>query len=232
MTTSQTSTKSTAQQRRQHRELQLFAAGVAVWLLLGTGLLLLALASPAQARAVLSGLFAELAAGREAGIPVALAAGASPWFVWPTSVLQDLGTALVSYPIFLYLLHRYRDSDRYLMRRLRALQKKAAANRPFVRRWGPLGLGLFMLIPFLVNGPFVALIMGRLAGIRTGLMLGPVVVATVITAGMWTFFFDALISLLDAVHPQIGWIVAGVAVSVVAALALTDFLRERSRSAA
>lgn len=209
-----------------HRELHLLAAGCILWLLLASGILLLALANPEQARAVTAGLVAELLGGREAGIPVGLAAGASPWFVWPVSAAQDMGTALLSYPVFLYLLHRYQDSDRYVMRRLRAMQRKAAEHEAFVHRWGPLGIGLFMLVPFLVNGPFIGLVLGRLTGIRTQHLLGPVVAATIITAGLWTFFFDALIQLLDVVHPHIGWILAGAAVGIVAVLGIVDFARE------
>ncbi len=210
-------------------ERPIFIAGLAIWAVIGAGLILLRLASPLQARAVASGLVAELAGGREAGIPVALALGANPWFVWPTSFLQDLGTAFVSYPIFLYVLHRYHDSDRYVMRRIRLIEEKAEAHEGYVKRWGPVGIGLFMLVPFLVNGPYIALILGRLAGIRTRELLAPVIVATIVTAAIWTFFFDQLLALLLTVHPQIGWIIAGAAAAVVLSLAAIDFWRDHQR---
>ncbi len=207
----------------------IFIAGLAVWALVGLELILIYIASPDQARAVATGLVAELAGGREAGIPVAIAAGANPWLVWLTSVLQDLGTAFLSYPIFLYILHRFHESDRYLMRRIRLIEEKAAEHRKYVNRWGPLGLGIFMLLPFLVNGPYIALVLGRLAGLRTARMLAPVIIATIVTAAIWTFAFDQLIALLDGVHPQIGWILAGFAAAMVFILAGIDFWRDHKR---
>lgn len=220
----------------KHRERELLIAGTLLWLALGTFIALVWLADAAQARALMAGLLAELAAGREAGIPVGLAAGASPWLVWPVSASQDLGTALLGYPVFLYLLHRFQDSDRYLMRRLRSIETKAAKNKAYIEKWGPIGVGLFMLIPFLVNGPYIALVLGRLAGIRTPRLIAPVVVATIVTAGLWTFFFDRLMALLENVHPDTGWYVAGGTATVVVTVGIADFIREtlheRNRSAA
>ncbi len=219
----------TASPSPRNLEGPIFVTGIIVWALVGLELILVYLASPAQARAVATGLVAELAGGREAGVPVALAAGADPWLVWLTSFLQDLGTAFLSFPIFLYLLHKYHDSDLYIMRRIRLVEEKAAEHRRYVTRWGPLGIGLFMLIPFLVNGPYVALVLGRLAGIRTRRLLAPVVVATIVTAGIWVLFFDQMLALLDGVHPQIGWIIAGFAVVAVLILAGVDFWKDHQR---
>lgn len=207
-------------------EVALALFGVAMWGLLAAQLAVLAGLAPDQARAMAVGLGTELAFGREAGIPAGLAAGLHPLLMWETSVVQDFATAFLGYPVFLYLLHRYQDRDLYLMRRLRRIEAKAAEHQQFVHRWGPLGIALFMFVPFLVNGPFVALVLGRLTGIHTRQLLLPVLGATIVIAGAWTFALDGMLRLAGAVDPRLGYAAAGLAVVIVATLGIVDFVRE------
>lgn len=207
-------------------ELRLLVAGGFIWLALAMQFLLLVLFWPAQAGPMVIGLTAELLTGREGGLPAGLAAGYHPMLAWVTSFMQDLGTALLGYPVFLWLLHHYHDRDWYLMRRLRAIEAKAAAHQKYVERWGPFGIGAFMLVPFLVNGPFIGLIVGRIAGIPSRKLLGPVIIATIVTAAIWTFFIDQMLRLLESVDPRLGYVSAGLAVWVVLMLGIWDYMRE------
>lgn len=207
-----------------HRKL--FVAGLAVWAVLAAQLIVLSIVAPEQARGMAAGLGAELLTGREGGVPVGLAAGAHPLLVWQTSFLQDIGTALLGYPLFLWALHKHHDKDWYVMRRLRLIEAKAGEHERFVERWGPIGLGAFMLLPFLVNGPFIAMVIGRLAGIPTKRLLLPVIVATVVTAAAWVFFFDTMFGLLNAVDDRLVTGLVVVAVSVVVLIGVVDFVRD------
>ena len=207
-------------------EVALALAGLSMWLLLAAQLAALVFFAQDQARAMAIGLSTELAFGREAGIPAGLAAGLHPLLMWETSVLQDFATAFLGYPVFLYLLHRFQDRDIYLMRRLRRIEAKAREHERFVHRYGPLGIALFMLVPFLVNGPLVALVLGRLTGIHTRDLLAPVVAATVLIAGAWTFALDAMLDLANRFDERIGYVAAAVAVIAVATLGIIDFIRE------
>jgi uncharacterized membrane protein len=209
-------------------EVQLIGFGLFCWSLLMALLVFLFLFDPGQARALLAGLAAELVSGREGGIPVGLAAGAHGLFVWQGSFLQDLGSAFTGYPVFLYFLHRYHDRDWYLMRKLRRIEKTALGRKKYVGRWGPLGIGAFMLVPFMVNGPFVALVLGRLTGIPSRKLLPVVVVSTIITAALWTFFFDSMLNLVEGVDPRFGYWFAGVALVTVLMLGLVDFIKEHN----
>ena len=208
---------------------RLWFTGLALMGLIAFEFLLIHVLWPEAFQALLLGFGAEVAAGREAGIPVAIAAGAPRFLVWQLSFTQDLAGALFAFPLFLLLLRRYHDRDNVLMRRLRRVEAAADRHRRAVHRWGPVGLGLFMLVPFLVNGPLIALIVGRLAGMRTREVLWPVVVATIAAAAAWTYFFDRMHALATSVDPRLGWVLAGVAVLVVALLAAIDLVRERRR---
>ncbi len=205
---------------------RIWLSGVALLLLLGLEFLLVFVLWPEKVQALVLGLIAEVLTGREGGIPVGIAAGAPRFLIWQVSFTQDIAGALFAYPLFLLLLHRYHDRNNALMRRVRLIEAAADRHQAYVHRWGPLGLAVFMLVPFLVNGPLVAMIVGRLAGMRTRDVLPPVVVATIIVAAAWTYFFDRMNRLATAVDPRLGWGIALVAVVVVVGLAGLDFLRD------
>lgn len=210
-------------------EHQLIGFGLFCWGVLAALLIFLFSFDPQQGRALLAGIGAELVSGREGGVPVGLAAGAHALFVWQGSFLQDLGTAFTGYPVFLYFLHRYHDRDWYIMRKLRRIEATAESHEKYVKKWGPLGIGVFMLVPFLVNGPFVGLVLGRIAGIRTRKLLPVVVAATILTAAAWTFAFDAMIRLANTFDPRIPYAIAAIALSAVLVLGVVDFIKEHNK---
>ena len=158
---------------------------------------------PGAGAALWQGVGLELFTGREAGIPVALQGNAPPWLVAQVSATQDIGIVCLAFPAVLWALHRYRDRDNVVMRRLRRIQERAQAHKRFARRWGPLGIFAFMLVPFLVNGPLLGATMGRVAGIPTRSLIAPVVGATVLAALMWAYAYDLLFSLVGGLDPRV-----------------------------
>ncbi len=208
-------------------ETRTLMAGLAIWSLLCIEITAIWASDPALAKAALLGMGVEIISGREGGIPTALQAGVPPWLVFQLSATQDIGSALLVYPIFLHFLHRRQASPGRIGDWLRRIEGAARNNDHYAHRWGPLGIGLFMLIPFLINGPLVGLVLGRLAGIRTRDVLAPVIVATIIAAAMWTFAFDRMFALTDRVHPLLGlWLTIGI-VGLIAAAAAARALRAR-----
>lgn len=205
----------------------LFAVAFILLGLLVVETVLIALVSPDLARALLSAMATEAVAGREGGIPVALTGGVPPLLAFQYSVSQDLAWAFLIYPVFLRWIHRSRDRPNVFARRLRRIEDSARKHQAYVERWGPLGVFFFMLLPFLVNGPLVGLVLGRLGGIPTRHLLLPVLGATVVASGAWTFLYDRMFALTDVFDPRLGrWIAVGV-VAVVLALALVDVVRDR-----
>lgn len=187
---------------------------------------LIALISTDLARALVTAVGTEMIAGREGGIAVALAEGVPPLLAFQYSVTQDLGTALLVYPIFLHLLQHYHDRDNLLMRRLRRIEAAAQRHQAYVHRWGPFGVFLFMLLPFLVNGPLVGLVLGRLAGIPTPYLLLPVVAATAVASAAWVFLYDRMLTVAAAVDPRLGSWIAFSIVGVILVVGAIDFLRQ------
>ena len=200
-------------------------------LLLGavlTELILLTVAFPPQGIALWRSVAVEIVAGREAAIPIALRGGVPRWMVAQVSATQDIGVVCLAYPLFLRLMHHFRDRDNWLMTRLRRIQKDADEHRGLVHRWGGFGVFVFMLVPFLVNGPLVGAIAGRITGMTTRDLMLPVVAATCIAAVAWTYFYDAVLRYAGDFHPLLPPILTAVIVGlVVGSLVLRETLQLR-----
>lgn len=191
-------------------------------------LILLTAAFPAQGAALWRLLVVELVAGREAAIPVALRSDVPRWLVAQVSATQDIGIVCLAYPLFLRLMHKFQDRRNWFLDRMRRIQSDADAHRGFVHRWGGLGVFLFMLVPFLVNGPLVGAIAGRLAGLRTNDLMIPVLASTCIAAVAWTYFYDEVLKLAGDLDPLLPPILTAVVVGLVlGALILRETLEIR-----
>lgn len=191
-------------------------------------LILLTVAFPPQGIALWRAVAVEVVAGREAAIPIALGGGVPRWMVAQVSATQDIGVVCLAYPLFLRAMHHFRDSRGWLMTRLRRIQKDADEHRGLVRRWGGFGIFVFMLVPFLVNGPLVGAIAGRLTGLNTRDLMLPVVASTCIAAVAWTYFYDALLRLAGGLHPLLPPILTAVVVGLVlGSLVLRETLQLR-----
>ena len=178
-------------------------------------LVLLTLWFPTQGIAMWQAIAVEVVAGREAAIPIALRGGAPRWLVAQVSAAQDLGIVCLVYPLFLRLMNRFQGRRNWFLDRMRRIQADADQHRGLVRRLGGFGIFLFMLVPFLVNGPLVGAVAGRLTGMRTVDLIVPVVAATVIAAVAWTFFYDRVLGLAGDLHPLLPPILTAIIVGLV-----------------
>ncbi|MEK6985010.1 MAG: small multi-drug export protein [Candidatus Thermoplasmatota archaeon] len=179
----------------------LAVAGAVLLLFVAAELLAYKLVDGVGAGALARGLAVELVLGREPALPIALGGGAPPWLVAQLSATQDIAIGALAFPLFLYALARYRDAPNFVMRKLRDLEAEARKHEAFARRWGPLGLFAFMLVPFLVNGPLVGAAVGRLAGIPTRHLILPVVGSVLVASFAWTYFYNRLFALTGNLHP-------------------------------
>lgn len=165
---------------------------------------------PALAAAVVPGLLAGLVLGREAGIPTGLALGAPPLLMLQVSAMRDLATGAVAYGGLWMLLHRSTRVGPWVQRILDERREEAYEQRGFITRWGRWGVFLFMLIPFMVNGPLVVSMAARFAGLGTRAILLPVITATFIGAAMWVLFSNTMLRLLDEIEGGLDIALTGV----------------------
>lgn len=179
--------------------LLLIGLGIIGFLILET--LLIAVIAPSLVYPILRGVAGELLTGREAGIPVFLEGGVPPLLAMQYSAMQDLAVSFIVYPIFIFLLKRYYDRNNFVMRWVKRTQDAAERRERMIQRHGPVFLFFFMLIPFMVNGPLVGLLIGRLVRIRMHVLVAVVVAATLVPAVAWTLFYNTLFNWIDNVVP-------------------------------
>ena len=87
----------------------------------------------------------------------------------------------------------------------------AERNQAKVERYGILGLGLFVWVPFTMTGSLVGAIIGYLVGMRTRVILAVVFFSMVLSAFSWSFGFDYVFKFAE----KIGAIAPGVVVIIV-----------------
>ena len=173
---------------------------------------------------------AEFATGREAAIPLAIAAGVPPAWIALTSILQNLALAALIVPAAARGAHAVEARHGFWGRFLHYLHGGASRQlRQGRSAWALFG---FMLLPFVANGAVIAGIIGILAGIEARRLVVAIVVAVVITAAAWSFAYAGLASLLGAVHPTLALLPAMVSGVVVVGWGLAALVRARRGSAA
>jgi len=139
--------------------------------------------------AAMTGL--NLVIGRAAGMSFGYASGLGHAQVVPLNMLVETIQVLVVYPLFAL-------SWRQLIRvpRLQPLVKRmhhsAESREGAVRKFGAIGLFVFVLVPFWMTGPVVGAIIGFLIGLRPWVNLVVVLVSTYAAIGVWGLLLNEL----------------------------------------
>jgi uncharacterized membrane protein len=203
--------------------------GLGIIALLAVETLIIGLIAPALAWPIVLGLIAEVMTGREGGIAVFLDAGVPPLLTIQYSVMQDLAISFIVFPLFLFLLDRYRERDNFVMKRVRKTEETAKKHKKKIDRQGPLFLFFFMLIPFMVNGPLIGLMIGRLVRMKMKILVGVVVAATIVPAVAWTLFYNTLFSLTERFLPVDPTHITLFVIGLVVLLAIVGSIVEKVR---
>lgn len=139
--------------------------------------------------AAMTGL--NLIIGRAAGMSFGYASGLGHAQVIPLNMLVETIQVLVVYPLFALSwrqLIRLRTLQPYLTRMHRAAESRGGA----VRRFGIVGLFVFVFVPFWMTGPVVGAIIGFLIGLRAWVNVAVVLSATYVAIGVWGLLLNEL----------------------------------------
>jgi uncharacterized membrane protein len=199
------------------------------WLAVGVSLAALAVIGlgaaahwwPAQvgALAAMSGL--NLLVGRAAGMAYGYASGLGQGPVMACNLLVETVQVLVLYSLFVLGCRQWL-LPAWLAAPLARLRANAERGHAAVRRFGVVGLFVFVFMPFWMTGPVVGSIIGYLLGLRTRTTLAVVLVGTYAAIGAYALFLDEM----DAWASDYGPYAAFVVLLALAALA---FLVQRWR---
>lgn len=203
------------------RRIQLAGAALAVG-----ALALLALAyvrDVAWGAGLSAAMLAELVTGREAAIPLALVTGIPAWMVAFTSIAQNLALAALLVPLAHQSMAGF-DRESFAGRFMQGLHDSAAERLP--KGSNAVALFVFMLVPFVANGPVLAGLIGVMAGLPLRRLVPAVVLAVIITATAWTYAYALLTDALASVDGRLALVPA-----VLAALVAFAWLAAATRRA-
>jgi uncharacterized membrane protein len=139
--------------------------------------------------AIMTGL--NMIIGRAAGMSFGYASGFGHVQVIPINMLVETIQVLVVYPLFA-LSWRQLITLRRLQPFLTRMHRAAEFHGGTVRKYGIVGLFVFVLVPFWMTGPVVGAIIGFLIGLRPRVNLAVVLGSTYITIVFWGLLLNEL----------------------------------------
>lgn len=179
---------------------RLLATGLAMALgiaaAVGIGLML----APADTMNFAAVIGLNLVIGRAAGMSFGYASGLGHFEVIVCNLVVETAQVLVVYPLFVLGWQELIDTRRIapLLDRLRAT---AESGHGGVRRWGIVGLFVFVFMPFWMTGPVVGAIIGFLLGLRPALNLAVVLSATTLAVIAYATVLQQVDAWAARVHP-------------------------------
>lgn len=123
-----------------------------------------------------------------AGLSIGVSAQMNTTFLVAFNLFIESTMVLILYPLFV-LSWKKLDFVSYppLTRYLERSQKNAHRYEPLIKRYGVIGLILFVLTPFAMTGPVVGSFVGFLIGLRHRITLTVVIVSTFIAILLWIY---------------------------------------------
>ena len=137
--------------------------------------------------------------GRMAGLSIGVSAQMNTTFLVAFNLFIESTMVLILYPLFVLSWKKldfvsYSPLTQYLER------SKISAHRyePLIKRYGVIGLILFVLTPFAMTGPVAGSFVGFLIGLRHRVTLSVVIVSTFIAILLWVYLIKNFEEMLVA----------------------------------
>jgi uncharacterized membrane protein len=144
------------------------------------------------------------------------------WVVISVNALLETMAVLIAYPTFVLVMEKM-VVWKSLQDKILHIRNSAEKNKGWVRRFGLLGLFLFVLFPFWMTGPIVGCIIGYILHMRIWVNLSVVLGGTYVAIFAWATIFR---SIQKEVQAYGVWAPAGI-VGMVVALSLAMHLYHR-----
>lgn len=201
-------------------EVRILTTGLALAGLLGAWFGYLVVADPRLYATLSSTAFLHLVGGRGLGVVTCLSAGLSAWFTVAYNFYLEIVIVLIAYGVVV-LIMRNLIQPKLLKATVRQAELAAQRQRTRVKRYGAIGLFVFVMFPFMMTGPVTGAIIGYLLNYRPRANFAIVFAGTLASIVIYTVAGDRLLALmgryvdLDAVQTW-GSVIVGVLILVFA----------------
>ncbi|HSR74141.1 MAG TPA: small multi-drug export protein, partial [Sulfurovum sp.] len=183
----------------KHTEGKILLLGILFLALYFILLLLCALFFQNYLQEILSITATNVIFGRMAGLSIGVAAQMNTTFLVAFNLFIESTMVLILYPLFV-LSWKKLDFVSYpvLNRYLERSKKNAYRYEPLIKRYGVIGLILFVLTPFAMTGPVVGSFVGFLIGLRHCVTLSVVITSTFVAIMLWIYLIKNFEEMLIA----------------------------------
>lgn len=198
----------------QYKEGQILLTGL---FLLGCFMLLLVLSTlffPNYLQALLSITATNVVFGRMAGLSIGVASQMDTTFLVGLNFLIESIMVLILYPLFVLSWTKLELISYPPLRDFLLKSKQSARNyEALIKRYGVIGLVLFVLTPFAMTGPVIGSFVGFLIGFKHEVTLLVVLSSTFIAIIIWVYLIKNFETVLIAYNDMLvtGFLIAALA---------------------
>ena len=188
----------------QHTEGKIFLFGLLLLVLLFGLFFLCALFAPDLIQPLLSITATNVIFGRMAGLSIGIASQMDITLLVLFNLFIESIMVMTLYPLFVLSWNKlelisYKPLNEFLERS----KENAGKYEPLIKRYGIIGLVLFVLTPFAMTGPVVGSFIGYLIGLRHRTTLFVVIFSTLIAIIIWVYliknFEEVLVKYSDMI---------------------------------
>lgn len=172
----------------QSDEGKLFFTGLCLDILSVTAILILILMGSPWSMKIVSMLVTHIMSGRAGGISVGVEVGLPTWFIICSATLIDSLIVLLLYPLFVFS-YRNMVPIKFLRDMIDTSREAAEKQKETIRRFGIVGLLLFVWFPLHMTGPLVGAIIGHFLGMKPYKTIAVVLSGTFLAVVSWVVFF-------------------------------------------
>lgn len=175
---------------------------------------LIALWSPGLSRMIGGMVFTNIVFGRAVAMSIGYAGGYGHAVVITANMMTETIMVLLFYPLFVFSLKSlvvFPSIQGFMERTRRA----ASRHQEKVRRYGVIGVFVFVWFPFWMTGPVVGCAIGHLIGLRAAVNLAAVLGGTLVAMIAWAYVLYGLQTRAAALGPWAPTLLIGFIVAVV-----------------
>jgi uncharacterized membrane protein len=195
--------------------------GIAIALAGVIGMGVVAYWSPQASEIIGAMSFANLVFGTVVAMSIGYASGYGHNLVIPVNMWVETVVVLLFYPVFVLSVRKLVEFPK-LKHFLDRTQAAAERHHDTVRRYGIIGLFIFVWIPFWMTGPVVGSIIGYLLGFPAWLTLSVVLAGTFMTTVVWAYLLFGLYSRAAVFGPWAAVLIIGLIILVIITVYLLD----------
>jgi len=195
--------------------------GIAIALAGVIGMGVVAYWSPQTSEIIGAMSFANLVFGTVVAMSIGYASGYGHTLVIPVNMWVETVVVLQFYPVFVLSVRKLVEFPK-LKHFLDRTQAAAERHHDTVRRYGIIGLFIFVWIPFWMTGPVVGSVIGYLLGFPAWLTLSVVLAGTFMTTVVWAFLLFGLYSRAAVFGPWAAVLIISLIILVIIAVYLLD----------